>query len=328
MRIEIDISAANDPEAHRWLDRILYRIEDGWHVWDTTGRTVPDEIEASAWILDRGRQGKRVREMLVASTQRSAWTLAPHGRRLRVTTRPIERGEFEPDGVDALEPEDAVRLADEPLVILVENRSSDGAFVRRIVTELCKSLDKLWKRPGEPIRFDSVGGAGQMAEEVERRMQGKRHRPRLVAVSDSDRKGPDDSESGAARKLHRACDDRGVPCWILAKREAENYLPRTLLAERPDAGPDHHRQVETWDELDEDQKDFFDMKKGLPDDLSETEEKLFGTLTPGRREILSRGFGPTVYECWNLWNVQVKADLLRRGQGDLERGIDLIRGEV
>ena len=157
MRIEIDISAANDPEAHRWLDRILNRVEDGWHVWDTTGRTAPDAIEASAWIRDRGRQGKRVREMLVTSTQRSAWTLAPHGRRLRVTTRPIERDEFEPSGVDALEPEDAFRLSDEPLVIFVENRLSDGAFVRRIVTELCKSLHKLWGRRGS--RSDSTAWA-------------------------------------------------------------------------------------------------------------------------------------------------------------------------
>ena len=328
MRIEIDISAANDPEAHRWLDRILSKIEDGWHVWDTTGRTAPDAIKESAWILDLGRQGKRVREMLVASTQRSAWTLAPHGRRLRVTARPVGADQIEPEGVDELMPQDAVRLAEEPLVILVENRSSDGAFVRRIVMELCKSLHKLWGRPGKPIRFDSVGGAGQMAEEVKRRMHGKPHRPRLVAVGDSDRKGPSAAESDVARKLHHTCDDRGVPCWVLAKREAENYLPRILLAERPDAGPDHHRLVETWDELDEDQKDFFDMKKGLPDDLSETEEKLFGTLAPGKRAILSRGFGQNVYKCWSLWEVQARADLLRRGRGDLEHGIDLIRREV
>jgi len=37
VRIAIDTSAANDPDAHQWLDRILYRIEDGWHVWDWTG---------------------------------------------------------------------------------------------------------------------------------------------------------------------------------------------------------------------------------------------------------------------------------------------------
>ena len=36
MRIAIDGSAANDPDAHRCLDSILDRIDDGWHVWDLT----------------------------------------------------------------------------------------------------------------------------------------------------------------------------------------------------------------------------------------------------------------------------------------------------
>ena len=217
MRIEIDISAANDPDAHRWLDRILYRIEDGWHVWDTASQPDPNAIEAATWIRDRGPQGDRVRQMLVESIKRGAWTFAPHGRRMRVTARP--------GALDELKPEDAVRLADAPLVILVENRVSDGTFVKRVVTELDKSLHGLWRRPGDPIRFDSSGGVGQMLAEVERRTQGRRYRPRLVVITDSDRKGPGDKVSPAVRALCRRCKALGVPCWVLAKREAENYLP-------------------------------------------------------------------------------------------------------
>ena len=68
MRIVIDICVANDPTAHHWLDRILFRIEDGWHVWDLTGTPDADAIEATRWAADRGRQGDRLRELLVAST--------------------------------------------------------------------------------------------------------------------------------------------------------------------------------------------------------------------------------------------------------------------
>ena len=50
MRIVIDVSAANDPDAHQWLDRILHRIEDGWHVWDLTDTPDADAIEATTWI--------------------------------------------------------------------------------------------------------------------------------------------------------------------------------------------------------------------------------------------------------------------------------------
>ena len=321
MRIEIDFSAANDPDAHRWLDRILYRIEDGWHVWDTASQPDPNANEAATWIRDRGPQGGWVREMLVASIQRGAWTFAPHGRRVRVTARP--------NGVDELEPEDAVRLADEPLVILVENRVSDGAFVKRVVTELDKSLHGLWRRPGDPVRFDSSGGAGQMLAEVECRTQGRRYRPRLVVITDSDRKGPDDTASATARALCRRCEALGVPCWVLAKREAENYLPRILLGERQDAGADHGQLVEAWDRLNDDQKNFFDMKNGLPETPSAIEQALFDGLSSDDQTILSCGFGPNVYTCWTLWsNVQAKTELFARGQGDLERGIDMIRGEV
>ena len=127
MRIEIDSSAANDPDAHLWLDRILYKIEDGWHVWDTASQPDPNAIEATTWICDRGHQGNWVRQLLVASIQRGAWTLAPHERRVRVTACPGAANE--------LKPENATRFAEEPFVILVENRDSDGAFVKRVVRE-------------------------------------------------------------------------------------------------------------------------------------------------------------------------------------------------
>ena len=248
-------------------------------------------------------------------------TFAPHGRRVRVTARP--------NGADELKPEDAVRLADEPLVILVENRVSDGAFVKRVVTELDKSLHGLWRRPGDPVRFDSSGGAGQMPAEVERRTQGRRYRPRLVVITDSDRKGPDDTVSAGAQALSSQCEALGVSCWVLAKREAENYLPRILLGERQDAGADHARLVEAWDRLNDDQKNFFDMKNGLPEAPSAIEQALFAGLQLADRAVLSHGFGPNVYTCWTLWSkVQAKTELLARGQGDLEHGIDLIREEV
>ena len=169
MRIVIDISAANDPAAHPWLDRILHKIEDGWHVWDLTHAPDADAIEATTWMSDPGRQGKRLRELLVKSTGRGAWSLAPHTRRLRVTAHPA--------AADELAPESASRLAEEPLVILVENRDSDGAFVARVVSELDKSLHRVRSRDGQPIRFDSVGGADQMPQEVENRAGAAPYRP-------------------------------------------------------------------------------------------------------------------------------------------------------
>ncbi len=321
MRIAIDASAANDPDAHQWLDRILYRIEDGWHVWELDDLADPDALRATSWIRGRDTQGVWVRELLVASIQRGVWSLAPHGRRVRVTTHPA--------APDELAPEHAFRLADEPLVILVENRRSDGAFVERVVKELDTSLRGLWERGGDPIRFDSVGGRGQMSEEVIARTHGLPYRPRLVAVIDSDRKGPGDTVSPEARAVRRACEDRRLSCWLLAKREAENYLPRMLLDGRRDADARHERRVEAWDRLSDDQKDFFDMKGGLPERPSDIEQDLFDQLPEAEREILTGGFGANVHQCWTLWQVRgIRDELLARGRGDLEHGIGLIRKEA
>lgn len=320
MRIEIDPSVANDPDAHNWLDRILHRIDDGWHVWDTADQPDSSEMEATTWIRDRDSQGEWVRKMLVASIQRSAWTLAPHGRSVRVTAHPCTP--------DELTPEEALRLAEEPLCILVENRFSDGLFVERIVKELEESLHTLWNQKGNPIQVDSVGGKGQMRQEVERRTSGKPYRPRLVAIVDSDRKSPGADPSKDARRLCRACEEHNLPCWILAKREAENYLPRILLLARQDTGEDHERRVDAWDRLNDDQKNFFDMKSGLPNAPSEVERDLFGELSSADRKTLSDGFGPNVDKCWTLGNISAKAELVLRGQGDLERGLELIRREV
>ena len=317
MRIEIDPSVANDPDAHRWLDRILHKIVDGWHVWDTADPQNPGDMEATTWIRDRAG----VRELLIASVQRDAWTPTSHGRPVRVTAHPCTREE--------LTPENASRLAEEPLCILVENRFSDGSFVKRVVNELDESLRILWDRPGDPIRIDSVGGKGQMPQEVERRASGKPYRPRLVAMVDSDRKSPGADASPKARQLLRACEKWKLPCWILAKREAENYLPRVLLLARQDVGEDHKRRVDTWDRLNGDQKNFFNMKSGLPDVLSEVEQELFGGLSSADRAVLSYGFGRNVHKCWILReNVSAKTELTIRGQGDLERGLELIRREV
>ena len=319
MRIAIDSSAADDPDAHRWLDRILDRIDDGWHVWELTDVRDVEAIRKSTWFNDPGRQAGKVEDLLVASTRLGAWTLAPHGRRLRVTA--------DPQAPDEMVAEQAFHLAQEPLIILVENRDSDGAFVRRIVTELDESLSRLWNRPTEPIRFDSVGGKGQMVQEVRNRTRGTRP-TRLVAVVDSDRKGKNDQESGAARALRRACRNNGLSCWVLAKREAENYLTRSLLDARPNTGADHREHVATWDRLSDDQKNYLDMKEGLSKNPSESERDLFADLPKEDRAILSNGFGPNVHQCWTIEDIGAADELRLRGQGDLERGIALIREAV
>lgn len=320
MRIEIDISAANDPDAHAHLDTIIYMIENGWHVWDTTTILHPDVFETTTWLSGDRLKSRRVNDLLKKSIARNIWGYAPHGRCVSVTACPSTD--------DDLNPRTAARLAIDPLCILVENRDSDGAFVKRILRELDESLYSMWERDKKSIRFDSLGGKGQMVQEVQSREKEVPYRPRLVAIIDSDKRAPVDSVSREARRLRRTCQKLGIACWVLAKREAENYLPRVLLDRWPNVGADHRRLVNAWDRLTDDQKDFFDFKQGLPDNPTPDEEVLFDDMSPIDRDILSRGFGQIAHKLWNDYEISVKRELQTRGRGDLEHGISLIHTEV
>lgn len=319
MIIEIDVAVMHDRDALRDLERIALKIEDGWHIWDVAGN---EGFEDTPWLRDPGLVGEQARELLIASTKRSGYPSGVHSRRVRVTLRPAGQGDLDPGS--------AARLAQSPLEIFVENRIGDGAFIRRVVAELDRELHKYLQTDAECVRIDSVGGKTQMAEVVERRCRGW-VRPRLVVVVDSDQLAP--SSSGAtpsveASRLKKKCDDLGVPCWVLAKREAENYLPSVLLEVRPNASMEHQRRLDAWSSLSEDQKDFYDMKQGLPKDPRPEEAELFRYLARSIREALEPGFGSHVDKCWEIWKVHAKDALRERGRGDLEKGLELLRSEV
>lgn len=321
MRIEISECIANDSDAHEWLDRILHKISDGWHLWDTTELNF-SSFETTTWVQHRGTKGDNIRELLRKSIERGAWGFGLHNRRVRVTNHQIHE--------DDLDPENAARFVEEPFYILVENRFSDGPFVKRIVCELCKPLSSLWARPGNPVRIDSVGGVGQMREEVKGKIEKQSYRPRLVAIADSDKSAPSAQLNDDAQKLRATCEEHNVPCWILAKRASENYLPRILLMAWKPNNLEQVRKVEAWSRLSEDQKDFYNMKKGL---RADSQNPLFQGMSKTDYEALFNGFGRArekVSECWNLkyGETSVEPELRERSPDDLERGIDLICKEV
>lgn len=67
--------------------------------------------------------------------------------------------------------------------------------------------------------------------------------------------------------------------------------------------------------------------------LAQAIQLLAGGLAPDEINTseplpLEDGFGSKLDKCWKLWNVPAKQELIIRGQGDLQHGIDLIRREV
>lgn len=82
MRIEIDPQAANNPASYEWLDRILYRVSEGWHVWEIAGPAAIKAMLGTTWISGRGTQGARVRQaqnldLRAARTVRASNDISP-----------------------------------------------------------------------------------------------------------------------------------------------------------------------------------------------------------------------------------------------------------
>ena len=124
MRIEIDIRSLENPSFHQWLDRIIHKISDGWHLWE-----ISQEYEISIFVESGWFNGRQwITELLKKSIFSNAWKSELHIRRIRVTANPVSE--------DELRPKDAARLAEQPLCILMENRVSDGNFLKRVVREL------------------------------------------------------------------------------------------------------------------------------------------------------------------------------------------------
>ncbi len=320
MRIDIDPCAANEPDAHRWLDRILHMIEDGWHLWDTTGHLDSSEFEATTWVKDGRNNGNDILELFRKSNEREAWNSGLHTKRIHVTTDPSNEHE--------LNPEDAARFVEQPLCILVENEFSDGLFLKRIVDVLDESLSNHWNQSPKSIQIDSVGGVPEMPKAIKQRSDQRSVRLRLFAIADSDKKCPSDQEGKGAQELRKACDDHNIPCWILAKRAAENYLPSIILKKMKPNDQEYILAVDAWERLSDDQKNFFNMKKGLPEDRDDDEYPLFEGVPEADYIVLRRGFGRKIYKCWEYADAKVKSELRTRSQGDLEYGIELIRKEV
>jgi len=151
-------AVANDADVHGWLDRILHKVSDGWHLWDTTQELDTSAFEATSWISNRGTKGDEIFRLLQASIRQGVWNFSLHNRQINVTNNPSCSNEFNS--------EEAARLAEMPVIILVENRHSDGLFLKKVVDVLDRTLSRYWNLPGGPVQIDSVGGIGQMPLEI------------------------------------------------------------------------------------------------------------------------------------------------------------------
>ncbi len=205
----------NDPAALEDLDSLIKRAGDAAH--EIFLRDA-DLVADSSWVTEARQTMQSKLTELLELARISAWTAAESETKAwRIST--------------AVEAKRALRIASTPLKVLVENKLRDGALLEAAVRLLGKeTLRQLWLEPPVPaaIEVEHGGGTGDMPSFIVRECANaeKMGLPvRLIVVADSDRSAPDQPISGKPKEIQNKAAEHGVPCFVLSKHEAENYLP-------------------------------------------------------------------------------------------------------
>lgn len=259
MRFILHPSALNaGDEVLELIDRLVDRAADEIHLLE-----VPDAdlLMESRWYVGARQTRRRVLAKAVASPPRMRSPLeSPHNKIGHV--RNLDDARL------------AAKLAHTPLVILVEDRDSDGVFLGILVEE-CGSpeLQRIWNINGDvtpkAIEIETAGGIDAMPQRIGRAAEdaAREGRPlRMFVFCDRDERWPGDTRNSAdLQRIDEVCNANDVPCHVLRKRNAENYIPDTVFeAARDD--PRNRGHVHRFQALlrrSKVQRDHFPVKDGM-----------------------------------------------------------------
>jgi|SRR5882724_2113663 len=213
------------------IDRLIDRLSDEVHLVDLTD---VDLLQESSWYQRARPWRKKVLMSAVSKPPRLAKSgSGPHVKTVEV--------------LDAESARLADRLAHTPLVILVEDRESDGVLLDIIVEELgWPELKTLWVNGRQvtprATKVETAGGKDAIPQRVARAISeaAEENRPhRLFVLCDSDAKWPGDDNAQLERAIiavRESCVNHDVPYHVWQKRCAENYIPDQVFeAVRKDA---------------------------------------------------------------------------------------------
>jgi hypothetical protein len=212
--------------------------------------------------------------------------------------------------------------------VIVENVSSDGAWLALIAGQLRPRLKRELSGQSPFVILQQGGGIGELPKMVERiaSMYGKK-RPKgaplkVVVIADGDSAAPGE-ESPAARQVVEAAKANAADVHILAKRSIENYVPdRALLGYADARGIRQTAQLIVG--LTSIERDHYPMKRGLEERDLQPQGIFHSSLD------LGVGMGDFVVDLIRNFGHMVDSGGLkvRDGKGELEELLDIIEGNV
>jgi hypothetical protein len=327
MRVLIDAAFFAGPEAEDLAFLHLFALaRDGRHVLLTRPAFVPREPGTVEQWLTRLPIGTAAQVRQVLSHGPDAAARMPAGA-VGITVAPLPSSDW-PAGRLCLQ--DALRVLQTPLGVMVENRRADWRFLLALAppaqrAQLKEALDNGW------LETLHAGGLGEMKAWLEELLaesfmsvSNAARVLRLWVMFDRDAEPANRSQpSGQSTAMKTLCESAPARPWHLGhyqlgRRAIENYLPEAALrrwqSEKPGVeGTRRRKVVDALCKLRRDQPAAarqYHMKGGLLADLSDETRKnvidskrwiqdadldpLFRGLSDPDREAISKGFGRNI----------------------------------
>lgn len=206
-----------------------------------------------------------------------------------------------------------------PLKVVIEDIESDNLFITKCIEVYTgKNIKEMF--------IDFVNGSGSNTQKNLNYLSTKNYR--VFCIIDGDEISPgeyvDETKPEKINEIVEYCENNGYENFVLSKREIENYLPDHILLKWKS------KMNERYFELDEKQKDYFDIKYGIKH--KDCKFSLWQSFSDGiessnQNEIIIGGFGKKIWKAFN--EVASSEDLKSRdSKSELETLVKKIMGIV
>lgn len=254
-------AVTNDGRSQRLASLVTLAGREPHAIHARSGESGP----ALQWLNGCGRHAASYRETLREGTRQASRASAE---RSRVT---VVAGRTDLSATPrAASVEDAETLARTPLSVWLEDSESDRGFLDRAVGQRLRDrLRRLEREPLRAVRFEHGGGG--VIQRLMAELQ-PLHAVRSWAMIDSDREKPGAAEPEKVAKTRSTCAAQSIELHVLARREAENYLPPAVLEWWARTETEYNNQFSTANrsalvrallERTREERAFIDMKSAL-----------------------------------------------------------------
>lgn len=168
-----------------------------------------------------------------------------------------------------------------PAIIIVENGTNDGYFLRTIERNFDSSINFERLLSENIVAIDNGGGSGALSR-VEYYLsihQQKAKLLRCLVIVDGDKRFPGDNDYANKKKQEkesREFSQKGILYHILSKRALENYMPDDVFIDQKRKFGDSW--VNAYVKLSDKQKDYFYTASGFKKDIPNKLENKFENL--------------------------------------------------